>query len=145
MTTDAPEIPEVIDEEIVKELIESARIIAIDTRKPIFPQPTMYKVSWIVGTGRDKDNQAIAIPDANKNAEAALRGIAVIFGGVSVSNGIGGWINGQGELVQESYIQLEVVTDNLESVRKVSESLRDLFQQNCILETVTELSSATFV
>lgn len=71
----------------------------------------MKRATLLIGIERDGDG--VQLPDqVRSNGLAEVRTLAAReFGGYTLSNAAGGWINPQGVLVEEGAIRLDIYTD----------------------------------
>ena len=106
----------------------------------------MNKVTYICGTGKNKDGFALLYSwVAMKLAEVQLRA-ARVFGGYTLLASEGGWVNSKDELVTEEGITFVVITDKPYLVCKsFAEELRDTFDQDSVVMVIERDVEVEFV
>lgn len=103
--------------------------------------------SLYIGVGETKDGYAITKTE-RKNGELSIKQWAAeLFGGYSMLQLNGGWINPNNELVQEPAIKLEILTktDNATLVREFAKQCKELFNQEHVLMTVRNLDELELI
>lgn len=102
------------------------------------------KVSITFGVGVDKDGDELS----NAFVEAALNAIETravnAFGGYTLIDGEGGYVNPNGRLVRECVQILVIHTDKLDIVGSFASDVRRLLNQESVLVSFVE-SADTFV
>lgn len=91
----------------------------------------------ICGIGKTKTGTVILPEDSRPIIRQAMKTMAKVFGGVSVTRMDGGWIDDMGELVEESSVSLSSFVDmdevTLGSASVIVEYLRDALNQDSVL------------
>ena len=105
---------------------------------------TTYTVH--VGAGQDKDGMDIRNYErTDMLAHAKLR-TARLFGGYSVSECFGGWVDPHGRIVEERAYRIEVSTDaSFGLVWSWANEVRDIFRQTSVLLTSFATQTNAFV
>ncbi len=103
----------------------------------------MKRITFSIGQGKTKHGTPIEnLPTLWPKAYLRL---AEVYGGYTAKFCYGGWIDPEGELIQETSLVLEVVTDIDDSHEIVAGYLGEIFEQSCVLVTVENLESARFI
>lgn len=113
---------------------------------------TFYRVTFHIGTDAVKNN-----PDAGADyyayrVQQLKRHMATLYRGFSIQEVQGGWMDGNGDLIEETSLKAEAlvqVSDGLSTLREVSESLASLladeWDQECVLVTIDTVTHAGFI
>ena len=104
------------------------------------------RITFTVGKGLDKNSMPISATEADKAQTGAMIALCQAFGGCTVVESMGGWMNGD-KLVVERGLQFTV-----ESATKISKArieafarnLRIRFRQSCVAVSV-QRSEFSFV
>ena len=104
----------------------------------------MKKVTFIIGKGFEKDGTPI-VPHIQENrTKQTFKAVAKAFGGYTATHCFGGWIDDKGELVEETSLKIECLTD-IPNVQSISETLAfsfaALWNQDCV---VLEISNTEY-
>jgi hypothetical protein len=93
----------------------------------------LYKIT--VGLGTDKDRQPL---ERVKDKLALVQPyLARVYGGFTAYRTTGGWVNGDGEYIEEPGIVFEIACALADSakIRETAEFLRVFFRQSCVMVT----------
>lgn len=102
------------------------------------------KVTFSIGQGYDKDGKSI--PLVHAKLKGVLKTLANYYGGYSLTETNGGWINGEGLLVQEDSVAIVVYTElPVEIHRAMAGDFAVLFNQESVLLTVEPVSVLEFI
>lgn len=102
------------------------------------------KVTFAVG--QDFDKAGKSIPQRAEKRKGALHIIAKLYGGYSVADIKGGWINAAGELVEEQSMVVVVYTELEAPVHEaIANELAMLFNQESVLLAIENVASLKFV
>lgn len=99
----------------------------------------MKQVQIVFGQGFDKNGKPLV------GAEAKLQEMERIaanrFGGYSLNYGYGGWVDPQGNLVNEPNATLTIVTAASETaILSYAQEIKDTFNQQSVLVTISLVS-----
>jgi hypothetical protein len=101
------------------------------------------KIEITFGIGENKHRQPIA--DLTEKEHTIGELAALLFGGYTQHNSVGGWKNDVGELITEmGCVIYAVVSDSPENRRKARQlalTIREVLEQTCVLLTVTPCES----
>ena len=94
----------------------------------------MVRASIIVGI--ERDGQGVQLPvDVRANALKAVRDMAARrYGGYTLSNAAGGWVNSDGLLIEEGALRIDLFTDEpFARVRAFTRDVGALFNQAAVI------------
>lgn len=109
------------------------------------------RITYHIGTEKKWNGKSISQDCQVTFKKQAFLSIAKVFGGYTAVEGLGGWVDDNGELVQEKCLVITVVTKDFASVsdlrtaRELAEHLRDLFGQASVLMTMDQLVTSELV
>lgn len=100
------------------------------------------RVTFNVRIGEDRFRNPIPPGDVRAGLALALKIVSNAFGGVTLTRGIGAWLNHAGELVEEPCVSLATEASLPEravkdTARMVAEDLRQVFNQQSVIVSVS--------
>lgn len=97
-----------------------------------------FRVTIMVGTGTDKYGLPIKLSDAARALARIRIKLAQAFGGYTETAHNGGWVNPEGDLVQETSVSFTTIIDETKvaEIPKAAEWARVLLLQEQVLVTL---------
>lgn len=104
----------------------------------------MKRATITVGQGVNKNQKPLEGVDSKR--VVAMEQAATQFGGYTVVNGWGGWMQSPTELVQEPVMVITIMGEfTTEVMKQYAEFLRDLFNQESVLLNMEWVEFSEFV
>lgn len=108
----------------------------------------MKRITFTIGTEKRWNGKSIFRDAAETWKRQACLSVAKVYGGYTATEAKGGWVNGAGELVEETTLVITAVNPAGlpdDTAVTLAEHLRDLFGQEAVLLTIEELREGMFV
>lgn len=104
--------------------------------------PTLYTII----TGTLDGHTGCPVPDVDRHRDRLEEWAASLFGGVTVSNVRGGWIDDNGQLVRENSIRFDILIEGRDrqgDILRFADAVRLTFHQTAVLVYAVPAASWT--
>lgn len=102
------------------------------------------KIIFTIGIGLDANNNEISFLQYKELSAKTFKAVAMSYGGYTAKETLGGWIDNEGNLIEEKSLQVECLfeTNDIETATRQAEllafSLCALWNQQCVVCEVFE-------
>lgn len=103
-----------------------------------------FKIVFTIGIGLDAQNNEISFLTYKELSNKTFKAIASTYGGYTAKETVGGWVDGEGNLIEEKSLQVEslIEVSDIETATRQAEtiafSLCALWNQQCVVCEVQE-------